>query len=97
MANEYQPDYVSSPGETLLETLNTLNITTVEFAKHMACSTQLINDILWGREGITVEIAEQLEKVLLIPAAFWLRYEKEYQEALKRISSEIKQSDSTTE
>ncbi len=86
--NEYHPDSVSSPGETLLETLETIDMSQAELAKRMGRPTKTINEIIQGKATITAETALQLEQVLHIPASFWLKREQHYREALARINEE---------
>ncbi len=86
--NEYQPDYVSSPGETLLETLETIGMSQVELAKRMGRPVKTINEIIQRKAAITAETALQLEQVLHIPASFWLKREQHYRESLARLNEE---------
>ncbi len=86
LQNEYQPDYVSSPGETLLETLETLGMPQAELAKRMGRPVKTINEIIQKKAAITAETALQLEQVLHIPASFWLKREQQYRELLARLS-----------
>lgn len=88
LRNEYHPDYVSPPGETLLETLETVGMTQTELAKRMGRPIKTINEIIQGKTAITAETALQLEQVLHIPASFWLKREQHYQEALARLTEE---------
>ena len=84
LRNEYQPDYVSPPGETLLETLETIEMSQAELAKRMGRPTKTINEIIQGKTAITAETAVQLEQVLRIPASFWLTREQQHREFLAR-------------
>jgi addiction module HigA family antidote len=88
LQNEYQPDYVSSPGETLLETLDTIGMSQVELAKRMGRPVKTINEIIQTKAAITAETALQLEQVLHIPASFWLKRELQYRESLARLAEE---------
>ncbi len=88
LQNEYQPDYVSSPGETLLETLETIGMSQVELAKRMGRPVKTINEIIQKKAAITAETALQLEQVLHIPASFWLKREQHYRESLARLAEE---------
>jgi HTH-type transcriptional regulator / antitoxin HigA len=83
--NEYQPDYVSSPGETLLEMLETIGMSQVELAKRMSRPVKTINEIIQKKAAITAETALQLEQVLHVPASFWLKREQHYQESHARL------------
>lgn len=77
--NEYWPDYVTPPGETLLETLAAVQITQVELAERTGNSLQTIEEIVNGKTLITAEMAWQLERVLGVPAHFWQNRERRYQ------------------
>jgi HTH-type transcriptional regulator / antitoxin HigA len=85
LQNEYHPDSVSSPGETLLETLETIGMSQVELAKRMGRPVKTINEIIQKKAAITAETALQLEQVLHIPASFWLKREQQYRESLARL------------
>jgi HTH-type transcriptional regulator/antitoxin HigA len=88
LQNEYHPDYVSSPGETLLETLDTIGMSQVELAKRMGRPVKTVNEIIQKKAAITAETALQLEQVLHIPASFWLKREQQYRESLARLAEE---------
>jgi HTH-type transcriptional regulator/antitoxin HigA len=84
LQNEFYPDYTVSPGETLLETLETIGMSQAELARHMGCSMNLVDGIIQGKAAITPEIALQLERVLYIPVSFWLNAERRYREFLAK-------------
>jgi len=88
LQNEYHPDSVSSPGETLLETLETIGMSQAELAKRMGRPVKTINEIIQKKAAITAETALQLEQVLHIPASFWLKREQHYRESLARLAEE---------
>jgi len=85
MKNEYFPDYVSPPGETLQEVLENIGMSQAELAERTGRTPKTINEIIRGVAAITPETALQLESVLSIPAAFWNNRESNYQESLARI------------
>jgi HTH-type transcriptional regulator/antitoxin HigA len=86
--NQYTPDFVSPPGETLLDTLETLGMTQAELANRTGRPKKTINEIVQGKAAITSETALQLELVLGVPATFWLRREQQYREWLARQEEE---------
>lgn len=73
--NQYQPDYVVSPGCVLEERLDLHGLTHAEFARRCDCSPQLISDIIAGKASITRETALQFESVLGVDASLWLGIE----------------------
>jgi len=82
---KFEPDYAVPPGNTLLETLEHLNISQAEFAERTGRPKKTINGIIKGKIAITAETALQFEKVLGVPASFWLNLEFNYQEAKARL------------
>lgn len=82
--NQYTPDYVSPPGETLEEILDERDMSQAELAERMGRPRKTISEIINGKAAITPETALQLERVLGIPAIFWNNRERHYREALAR-------------
>lgn len=82
--NEYTPDSISPPGETIGETLILRNMTRRAFADAMHYGEATIYRLLNGQKRITPAVALQLEKVLDVPAEFWLRREAVYSAFLGR-------------
>ena len=82
--NQYTPDHVSIPGETLLEVLETRGMSQAELAERTGRPKKTINEIIKGKAAITPETALQLELVLGIPASFWNSREQHYREAIAR-------------
>ena len=82
--NQYNPDFVTPPGETLSETLGVIGMTQAEFAGRTGRPKKTINEIIRGKSAITPETALQFEKVLGVPASFWINREQNYQEWLAR-------------
>lgn len=77
-ANEYRPELVSVPGETLQEVLDERGISQAELAERTGRPKKTINEIIQGKAAISAETALQLERVLGIPAAFWNNLEGNY-------------------
>jgi addiction module HigA family antidote len=89
MINQYNPNYVSPPGQTLLETLDTIRMTQAELAKRTGKTVKTINEIIKGKAPISPETALQFELVLETPASFWINREKNYREFLARKTAEV--------
>lgn len=84
VVNEYHPDAVSPPGETLQEILEDIGMSQAQLARRTGRPTKTINEIIKGKAAITPETALQLERVLRVPAGFWLRREHHYRESIAR-------------
>ncbi len=82
--NEYMPDYVAPPGETLLEALEDREMSQADLAERTGRPAKTINEIVQGKTAITPETALQFERVLCIPASFWINLEAHYQEYIAR-------------
>lgn len=78
--NQYAPDTVSPPGDTLAETIEELGMTQADLATRMGRPQKTISEIINGKTAITPDTALQLERVLGVPARFWLKREQHYQE-----------------
>ena len=82
--NQYFPDTVSAPGETLEEILIERGMSQTELAERTGRPKKTINEIVKGKAAITPETAIQFERVLGIPAGFWIAREQNYRESLAR-------------
>jgi len=82
--NQYSPDVVSPPGETLKETLEALCMSQAELADRMGRPKKTINEIIKGKAALTPETALQLERVLGVPAAFWVNRDYHFREFLAK-------------
>jgi len=97
--NEYQPDFVSPPGETLAETLEFIGMSQSELARRIGRPIKTINEIVNGKTSITPETALQLERAVGVSNRFWLNRESDYRasvakeaenETFRRLSGWIK-------
>lgn len=82
--NQYNPDYVSPPGDTLLDVLEERGMSQAELAERTGRPRKTINEIINAKTAITPDTALQLERVLGIPAQFWSQREQNYQDSLAR-------------
>ncbi len=89
----YAPSSVSPPGETLSETLEERGLTQTELARRMSRPVNAINEIILGAKEITQDTAIELERVLGVPAHFWLARESRYREHLARERDAAKTQD----
>lgn len=87
--NEYNPDFVSPPGDTIEGELEARNMTPADLALQMGYPLKTIAELIAGEVEITSEIATRLEGVFDIPAHFWLNRERRYREALARQTGSV--------
>ena len=85
MSNQAQINaYATPPGDTLQETLDALGMTQVELESRSGINKKTINQIIKGKEPITQKTALALEKVLKVPAHFWLNMDNRYRQHLAK-------------
>ena len=77
-------DLPVSPGSVLKEEIEYRGITQKELAERMGRSTQVINEIILGKEPITYTTAIDLQDALGISAQFWLNIETAYRKTLAK-------------
>ncbi len=83
--NQYFPQSVSHPGETLAEKLEEMGMGPKEFALRTGKPEKTIAAILNGESSITPDMAIQFEAVTKIPGHFWMNHQKSYDEYLARL------------
>ena len=81
----YEPTEVSPPGDTLRDLMEERELSQAELSRRLGRPTQAINEILAGKKEITEDTAIELERVLQVPAHFWLTREVQYREYLARL------------
>ena len=82
--NQYMPDAVTSPGDTLQDILNEISMSKVELADRIGRTPKFIIDIIKHGATITPTTAMELEKALGVPASFWNNRERRYRESVAR-------------
>ncbi|MGO3183802.1 MAG: ImmA/IrrE family metallo-endopeptidase [Aequorivita sp.] len=81
-------ELLSKPGDTILETIEYIGMSQVELADRMGKTPPKINDLISGKEPITLTTALQLEKVLGIDSQFWMNREMLFREKLLRLQEQ---------
>ncbi|MDZ7759077.1 MAG: HigA family addiction module antitoxin [Desulfovermiculus sp.] len=80
--NEFSPNIVFPPGDTLRETIASIGMSQADLALRMGVTEKHINEVIKGRATITEGTALKLEKVLGIDASFWRNLEHQYRKYL---------------
>jgi addiction module HigA family antidote len=88
----FNPDYSVIPGDSLLEIMESKGLTQADLAERTGRPKKTINEIAKGKAAITFETAIQLERVLGVPASFWISLESNYRSNLARIEEREKLS-----
>lgn len=82
---QFIPDIAIHPGETLKEVLDERGMSNKELALRTSKPERTISRVLNGKSGLTSEMAIAFEKVLELPATFWMNLQRDYDETLARI------------
>ncbi|MCK9422103.1 MAG: HigA family addiction module antitoxin [Bacteroidales bacterium] len=82
--NQFVPQVVFHPGETLDEKLKEMGMGPKEFAFRAGKPEKTITAILKAESSITADMAVQFESVTKIPAHFWLNAQRVYDEFIAR-------------
>ncbi|MDD3772027.1 MAG: ImmA/IrrE family metallo-endopeptidase [Weeksellaceae bacterium] len=87
MTNKYKlkKELLSPPGDTIQETIDAIGMNQYELAERLGKNIKNVNQIIKGKEPITTSTAIALEKVLGIPADFWIERDRQYQKELAEI------------
>ena len=83
--NQFFPQVVFHPGETLDEKLKEMGMGPKEFAFRAGKPEKTITAILKGESSITPDMAVQFESVTRIPARFWMNSQRGYDEYIARV------------
>ncbi len=81
----YNPDFAVLPGETLLEVLESQNLSQKDIAIRTGLTVQTISRIISGNQPISYSTANSLEMVTKVPAKFWNNLEANYREQLAKL------------
>lgn len=78
------------PGEILKEEfLGPLEITQVEFAKHLGIPLQRVNEVVRGKRGVTPETAWLFSQALGTTPQFWMNLQSAYDLTSRRPSHSV--------
>lgn len=85
--SDFNPDWISPPGDTMLDIMKEANIMPDQFADLMGLNDDETNNLLRGVTPITREVARKLTEVLGAPASFWMNREQQYRNELHRLAT----------
>ncbi len=83
----FSPDWISVPGDTILDLIEEKGWSQAEFARRIAYTTKHVSQLINGKATITEDTALKLEHVLGSTARFWLNREVQYREVLARTTA----------
>lgn len=85
LAAPFTPDWVSPPGDTILDILEERDWTQDELAQRLGYTPKHVNQLIKGKVPLTEDAAIRLERVIGSTVGFWLAREAKYRERCARI------------
>jgi HTH-type transcriptional regulator/antitoxin HigA len=82
---EFQPQWASPPGGTILDILDQKGMSIEDFCAAMKTSERVASNLITGDVAIDAKMATKLQDVLGGSAAFWLRREAQFCTDLERL------------
>ena len=76
----FAPDWVSPPGDTILDLLDEREWTQQQLADRLGYSLKHVNQLIKGKVPLTEDAAVRLQNVLGASVGFWLTREAQYRE-----------------
>lgn len=80
VASPFSPDWVSPPGDTILDLLEDREWTQAQLADRLGYSSKHVNQLIKGKVPLSEDAAVRLQSVLGAPVGFWLKREALYRE-----------------
>ena len=87
LAAPFTPDWVSPPGDTLLDILEERDWTQEELAQRLGYTPKHVNQLIKGKVPLTEDAAIRLERVVGSTVGFWLAREAKYRERCARLAA----------
>ncbi|MEW8107128.1 MAG: ImmA/IrrE family metallo-endopeptidase [Candidatus Thiodiazotropha endolucinida] len=84
----FAPDWVSAPGDTILDLMEERDWNQVELANRLGFSTKHLNQLIKGKVTLTYDTAQKLERVLGSTVSFWMNRESKYRQHVARLEAE---------
>lgn len=78
----FNPNWISPPGDTIISCLEAKGITPIGLALELNMDLNSTYEFLAGKLELTEEIAEKLEKMLGANKKFWIKREAQYRKRL---------------
>ncbi|WP_257014229.1 ImmA/IrrE family metallo-endopeptidase [Serratia fonticola] len=76
----FSPDWVSAPGETIIDLMDTYGLNEEELSKKVGLSVSKGRELISGELVLTEKIANKLEFIFDVSTQFWLTREEKYRD-----------------
>jgi HTH-type transcriptional regulator/antitoxin HigA len=87
-SSTFQPQWTSSPGETIADILRERSLSVVDFAQQVGLTLDDARALIDGRLAITIGIARRLRDNLGASVTFWMARDRDYRDDAARTHSE---------
>lgn len=87
LSASFAPDWVSPPGESILDLIEERNWTQAELAQRLGFTEKHVSQLINGKVPLSVDAALRLERVLGSTADFWMNLESNYQRHKARLDA----------
>jgi HTH-type transcriptional regulator / antitoxin HigA len=89
-SQEFEPSWVSPPGDTIQDLLRARGMSSAQFAEAMQQTQEEVRDLIDGRLTLTIKIAQRLSTVIGASTQFWMSRDYLYRERAGRLQAESK-------
>ena len=80
------PFEATPPGELIKDELDIRDdMTQKDLAKEMGITLSILDELIKGKRPLTADCAIDLEKILDIPADYWIQFQSQYEKDKERI------------
>ena len=86
-------EYIIHPGETLCELLEDRGISESQLASQIGFSTECISDVIHGRAGISVNLANALGTAFSVSSQYWLNMQNNYSRELEMATNPVSEQE----
>src|ERR1039457_3159758 len=86
----FSPDWISPPGNTILNILRDRGLSKQQFAQEIGQSLDDVEALLEGRAAISIATARELARILGATVEFWMSRDCKYRDNLARLTLEHK-------
>ncbi|EKO3383882.1 ImmA/IrrE family metallo-endopeptidase [Vibrio fluvialis] len=89
-SNDFHPDWISPPGETIIELLDEFGLSIDDLSRQIGLSSNKGQKLLDGDITICEALAHKLEGVLRVSSRFWLARDSQYQAHKREVEAKEK-------
>ena len=87
MEHGFQPNWMSSPGATIIDILEQRGLSVEAFAELIGCPADKVGKLISGRAPITPAIAAALQAKIGGSSRFWMNREEQFRNDVARLQS----------